>query len=179
MKKFFCIIGVILLFLNSYTQETIKVDQGEDYIPFVINVDEEALAYVQVVDHCKIVNAFVNNKEQVNDVVKNDELPVFYFLNELVITDKGLFVFNKEEKDLWQIFFVRQGDVALDSIAVSVIKDSVENSVIEITSFYEQRPFTKIKVNQGKVAIYSFKERKNTFKKINPYLFLPRKRILF
>ncbi len=182
MKKFFWVVitGVILLFINTcYAQMAIKVDQGQDYIPFVINVDAEALDYVQIVDHCKIDNSFVNDQEQVNNMFKYNDLPIFWYLNELIITDKGLFVFNKEQKDFWQIFFVRQGEVPLDSISVYVNQDSMKNNVIEIVSFYEKRPFTKIEVSKGKISIYSFKSKKNVFKKINPYLFLPRKRILF
>jgi hypothetical protein len=183
-KVFFIIIGIIFIIFDSYSQKMLNVVQGEDYLPFVIEISQEAMNYIKIVDHCEVDNSFVTNSNEVNEIVcKDDNIPLFYYTNEVILTEKGLFVFNKEDNiDLWQIFFVRQNkEIPLDSISVSVLGDStnIEGSVIEIISFYKEKPCTKIEVKKGKVSMFSFKERKQTYKKINPYLFLPKKQMKF
>jgi len=160
-----------------------NIKQGEMYSPFVIYISQEALDYVKIINHYKIDNSFITNPNEVNATVCEDgNIPIFYYTNEVVMTDKGLFVFNKEDKfDLWQIFFVRQDStVKLDSISISIDKDLIEgNNVVNIISFFKKKPSTKIEIKNGRVNIFLFKEKRNKFVKKNPYFFLPKKEIIF
>ncbi len=182
MKKIFCLI-VIVLFSSSnlFSQKTINVKQGEMYSPFVIHISQEALDYVKIINHYKVDNSFVTNSNEVNTTVCEDgNVPLFYYINEVIITDKGLFVFNKEQNfDLWQIFFIRQDStIKLDSISVLVCGDS-EGNIVEVISFYKEKPFTKITVKNGSVELFLFKEKRNRFVKKNPNLFLPQRELIF
>ncbi len=183
-KMFFLIVSVLLLSNNLFSQKTMRIKQGEIYAPFIIHISQEALDYVKIIDHCKVDNSFMTNPSEINTAICEDgHIPLFYYISEVSITDKGLFIFNREKNiDLWQIFFVRQDTtIKLDSISISIDKDPIEgsNNVVNIVSFFKNKPSTKIEVKNGRVNIFLFKEKRNKFVKKNPHFFLPKKELIF